>query len=343
MCKLRGMGIAMENSAVERINHRVWRIALPLPMRDLKEVNAYAIGGDDGVTLIDPGWANAESESILLAGLAEAGWSADEVRRILVTHAHWDHYTQAVKWRAERDVTVYLGRGERHTIEAFDAIDGTYPNQVQWLRRAGAAGLAAEVQALELEPWEEGMPLGEPDVWLDGGEQIDCGGVTVIARATPGHTRGHMVFEEPESELLFTGDHILPRITPSIGFERAPQRLALSSYLESLHVCERWAGSTMLPAHGAVVDDVGSRVGELLAHHRQRLDEITDLVRDGARTAYEVARQMRWTRKGLHIDELGTIHGMTAVLEVLAHLELLAAQDVVYREDHAQASLYEVA
>ena len=74
-----------------------------------------------------------------------------------------------------------------------------------------------------------------------------------------------------------------------------------------------------------------------------RLDEITDLVRDGARTAYEVARQMRWTRKGLHIDELGTIHGMTAVLEVLAHLELLAAQDVVYREDHAQASLYEVA
>jgi glyoxylase-like metal-dependent hydrolase (beta-lactamase superfamily II) len=333
----------MGSPAVERVNARVWRIALPLPMRDLKEVNAYAIGGDDGVTLIDPGWANAESESILLAGLAQAGWSAEDVRRILVTHAHWDHYTQAVKWRAERDVTVYLGRGERHTIEAFDVIEGVYPNQVQWLRRAGAPALADEVQAIELEPWEEDMPFGEPDVWVDGGEQIDCGGITVVAHATPGHTRGHTVFEESESGLLFTGDHILPRITPSIGFERAPQRLALSSYLESLQLCERWATSTMLPAHGAVVEDVGSRVTELLEHHRQRLDEVTELVRRGARTAYDVARQMRWTRRELHIDELGTVHGMTAVLEVLAHLDLLAAQDVVYREDRAPASFYEVA
>jgi glyoxylase-like metal-dependent hydrolase (beta-lactamase superfamily II) len=333
----------MGNSAVERINRRVWRIALPLPMRDLKEVNAYAVGGDDGVTLIDPGWANAESEWILLAGLAEAGWSAYDVRRILVTHAHWDHYTQAVKWRAERDVTVYLGRGERHTVEAFDAIDGIYPNQVKWLRRAGAGTLAGEVEAIELEPWEEDMPIGEPDVWLDGGERIDCGGITLVAHATPGHTRGHMVFEEPDGGLLFTGDHILPRITPSIGFERAPQRLALASYLESLQLCERWATSTMLPAHGAVADDVGSRVGELLNHHRQRLDEVTDLVHRGARTAYAIAQQMRWTRRGLCIDELGSIHAMTAVLEVLAHLELLAAQGLVYREDHAQASLYEVA
>jgi glyoxylase-like metal-dependent hydrolase (beta-lactamase superfamily II) len=337
------MGIAMENSAVERINHRVWRIALPLPMRDLKEVNAYAIGGDDGVTLIDPGWANAESESILLAGLAEGGWSGDDVRRILVTHAHWDHYTQAVKWRAERGVTVYLGRGERPTIEAYDAIDGIYPNQVRWLRQAGATALAARVDAHEPEPWEEGMPVGEPDVWLDGGEHIDCGGVTVVAHPTPGHTRGHVAFEISDAGLLFTGDHILPRITPSIGFERAPQRLALASYLDSLQLCERWASSTMLPAHGAVVGDVGSRVEELLDHHRQRLDEVTDIVRHGARTAYEVARQMRWTRRALHIDELGTVHAMTAVLEVLAHLDLLAARDVVYRDDSAPALEYEVA
>jgi glyoxylase-like metal-dependent hydrolase (beta-lactamase superfamily II) len=328
---------------VERITTSVWRIALPLPMRDLKEVNAYAIGGDDGVTLIDPGWANPESESLLVSGLAAAGWSPDDVRRILVTHAHWDHYTQAVKWRTERDVTVYLGRGERHTIEAFDTIDGIYPNQVRWLRRAGALELADRVEAVELEPWEEDMPFGAPDVWLDGGEIIDCGGVDVIAHATPGHTRGHMVFEEPSAGVLFTGDHILPRITPSIGFERAPQPLALSSYLDSLRLCETWAASSMLPAHGAVVADVGSRVRELLEHHQERLDEITELVRTGAHTAYEVARQMRWTRRKLTLDELGVIHGMTAVLEVMSHLDLLAAKDVVVREDRVLASKYAVA
>lgn len=328
---------------IERIGATVWRIVLPLPMPDLKEVNAYAICGDDGVTLIDPGWASPESESILVAGLAEAGFSPADVRRILVTHAHWDHYTQAVKWRAERDVTVYLGRGERHTIEAFKTVDGVYPHQVLWLRRAGAPELAEQVEALELEPWEKNVPFGEPDVWLDGGEEIDCGGVRVLAHATPGHTRGHTVFELPDAGVLFTGDHILPRITPSIGFERAPQRLALSSYLDSLQLCQRWASASMLPAHGAVATNVGSRVGELLEHHRHRLDEITDLVRAGARTAYEVARQMRWTRRALPIDELGIIHEMTAVLEVLAHLDLLAAQDVVSRDDQTSASLYKVA
>jgi glyoxylase-like metal-dependent hydrolase (beta-lactamase superfamily II) len=333
----------MSSAGVQRVDARVWRIPLPLPMRDLKEVNAYVIGGDDGATLIDPGWANTESESILIAGLAEAGWSPKDVRRILVTHAHWDHYTQAVRWRAERDVRVYLGRGERHSIEAFEAIDGVYPNQVRWLRRAGAPDLAKRVEALELEAWEQDMPFGEPDVWLDGGEYINCGGLTVIAHATPGHTRGHMVFEIPERALLFTGDHILPRITPSIGFERSPQPLALSSYLDSLRLCERWANSSMLPAHGAAIDGVGCRIGELLEHHRQRLEEVTDLVRGGARTAYEVARQMRWTRRGLPISELGTVHEMTAVLEILAHLDMLVVQDVLARDDQASSSLYEVA
>lgn len=333
----------MVGPPVERIGRHVWRIALPLPMRDLKEVNAYAIDGDDGVTLIDPGWADPGSEATLIAALAGVGRAPGDVRRILVTHAHWDHYTQALKWRAEHGMTVYLGRGEHHTIDAFETIDGIYPNQVRLLRRAGATELAKRVEAIELEPWEQGMPSGDPDVWLDGNQHIDCGGVTVIAHATPGHTRGHMVFEIPGEGLLFTGDHVLPRITPSIGFERAPQQQALSSYLDSLRLCERWATSTMLPAHGAVAADVGTRVTELLEHHRERLDEITDLVRRGFRTAFQVAVQMRWTKKSLAVGELGVVHGMTAVLEVLTHLDLLAAQEILARDDRAPASLYEVA
>jgi hypothetical protein len=66
-------------------------------------------------------------------------------------------------------------------------------------------------------------------------------------------------------------------------------------------------------------------------------------VRGGARTAYEVARQMRWTRRGLPISELGPVHEMTAVLEILAHLDMLVVQDVLARDDQASSSLYEVA
>src|SRR5215213_2768003 len=216
---------------VERITEHVTRIALPLPLPDLKEVNAYAIDGEDGVTLVDPGWASAESEAVLLAALRQLGYEPADVRRILVTHAHWDHYTQAVKWQRQYGATLLLGREERHTIKAFDRIHGVYPNPVVLLRRAGATALAGDIERLQLEPYERDMPVGDPDVWLLGGEEIDCGGVTIVAHATPGHTRGHLVFEALTDGLLFTGDHVLPRITPSIGFERAPDDLPLRSYL----------------------------------------------------------------------------------------------------------------
>jgi hypothetical protein len=49
---------------------------------------------------------------------------------------------------------------------------------------------------------------------------------------------------------------------------------------------------------------------------------------------------MRWTRREHTIDELGKVHGMTAVLEVVAHLELLVAQAVVERDDSGPARRY---
>jgi glyoxylase-like metal-dependent hydrolase (beta-lactamase superfamily II) len=325
---------------VERITEHVARIPLPLPLPDLKEVNAYAIDGEDGLTLVDPGWASAESEAVLAAALRQLGYEAGDVRRILVTHAHWDHYTQAVKWQRQYGATLLLGREERHTIAAFDRIHGVYPNQVVLLRRAGATALADDLERLELEPYERDMPVGNPDVWLQGGEEIDCGGVTIVAHATPGHTRGHMVFEELADGLLFTGDHVLPRITPSVGFERAPDQLPLRSYLDSLRFCMTRSEAQMLPAHGAVTDEVGSRVAELLTHHEQRLDEILGLVAAGAETAHDVARQMRWTRRECALDELGTVHSMAAVLEVAAHLELLETQGALASESRGIAREY---
>ena len=329
--------------AIERVSEHVSRIPLPLPMRDLKVVNAYVIRGADGLTLVDPGWANAESEALLVAGLRRLGSTPADVRRILVTHAHWDHYTLAVKWQRNFGVKTFLGRGERHTIEAFDTLTGVYPDQVRRLRRGGAGDLADDVEHLRLEPHERDMPFSAPHVWLDGGEQIECGAVTILAHSTPGHTRGHIVYEDRGAGLLFTGDHILPGITPSVGFERAPQRLALQSYLESLQLSRQWTRSRMLPGHGAITEDVGARVQQLLDHHDHRLDEIRTLVSAGAETAYDVARHLRWTRRHRKLHELGTVHGMTAVLEVSAHLELLVKQGLLASDDTGTNNRYRIA
>ena len=166
-------------------------------------------------------------------------------------------------------------------------------------------------------------PLGPPDVWLDDSDRLNCGAEDSRGSATPGHTRGHFVFEIPDEGLLFTGDHVLPRITPSIGFEPRPDPYALTAYLRSLQLLMARPTNTMLPAHGADrLRRHGASRGAFVAS-RSSFREHPRVRHGGSSTAYEVARQMRWTRRLCSVDDLNTVHAMSAVLEVLAHLEVL--------------------
>jgi glyoxylase-like metal-dependent hydrolase (beta-lactamase superfamily II) len=109
---------------IETVTSRVGRVPLPLPLSDLRVVNVYAIRADDGVTLVDSGWADEPSESVIIEALRGLGFVPGDARRILVTHAHWDHFSRAILWQRRYGTTVLLGRQEHHTIEAFDQIDG---------------------------------------------------------------------------------------------------------------------------------------------------------------------------------------------------------------------------
>lgn len=315
---------------IQHIDPRVTRLPLPLPLEGLPLVNCYAIAGSDGLTLVDPGWKSPETDSALRDGLASLGATPDDVRRVLVTHGHWDHYTEALDLRERVGAEVFLGHGERHTIAALDLDRGPYPRQAELLRLAGAASLADTVASHPVEEHERAMPFTPPDHWLEDGEAIDCGGVSVIARSTPGHTRGHVVYEldglAGMPDMSFTGDHVLPRITPSIAFEQAPEDDPLASYISSLQLLADEPDRMMLPAHGPVTPSVHDRVRALLDHHEERLKVVRDLVATGAATAFEVADQMRWTRRELRLDQLETVHAMTAVLEVRSHLERLVRQ-----------------
>ena len=133
--------LTTDRNEVESVTSHVVRIPLPLPLSDLRAVNVYAVLGDDGVTLVDSGWADEPSESVIIEALRGVGFAPGDVRRILVTHAHWDHFSRAILWQRRYGTTVLLGRQEHHTIEAFDEIDGAYPMQARllsWGRRTKA-------------------------------------------------------------------------------------------------------------------------------------------------------------------------------------------------------------
>ncbi len=301
----------------------VYRIPLPLPNDGLRAVNVYALPDGDGWTLIDSGWSLAASRDLLAAALAELGAGLPDVRRFLVTHQHRDHYTQAVALRREFGAEVALGRGEQPGLEAVlrDDHRAFAPHLVR-LARAGADALIRTIEAhrpeaAERSEWEP------PDRWLDDGAEIPVGGSLLTAVETPGHTRGHLVFADDAAGLLFAGDHVLPRITPSIGFEALPPPSPLADFLSSLQLVRSRKDAALLPAHGPVGMRVHERVDALLAHHADRLDATLVAVREGRSTAHDVAGALPWTRHERRLPDLDPFNAMLAVLETQAHLDVL--------------------
>ncbi len=98
----------------------VYRIPLPLPNDGLRAVNVYAVADGAGWTLIDSGWALAQAQDQLAGALGALGAGLRDVRRFLVTHAHRDHYTQAVVLRREFGIRIALGSGERPALDALN-------------------------------------------------------------------------------------------------------------------------------------------------------------------------------------------------------------------------------
>jgi len=141
------------------------------------------------------------------------------------------------------------------------------------------------------------------------------------------------VFADAEASLLFAGDHVLSTITPSIGFEPAHVQQPLRDYLSSLAKMRALPDMKLLPAHGPVTESSHTRIDELVVHHDERLDQALKAVESGARTAWEVAAKVPWTRHERHRDDLGPFDGVLAAFETLAHLELLALRANVRRID----------
>jgi glyoxylase-like metal-dependent hydrolase (beta-lactamase superfamily II) len=317
---------------VYQVGAGLYRIPLPLPQDGLRAVNVYAVRDGDGLVLVDSGWALAEARDLLEEAVKVLDCSLSTVHRFLVTHVHRDHYTLGVTLRREFGMRISLGRDEAGTLRvARDPAVNPWAGLLTQLHRGGADDLGRELQAApsghDVTIWED------PDDWIDAPGQIELGSGTWQVHPTPGHTRGHVVFVDADRDVMFAGDHVLPRITPSIGFEQNPAETPLRSYLDSLKLVRGLPDRRLLPAHGPVAPSVHARVDELLDHHDTRLRQIDETIDRGADTAAGAARRILWTRRGRRFDELDLFSQCLAVTETMAHLDVLALAGRLHRTD----------
>lgn len=325
---------------VYEVGHGLYRIPLPLPEDGLRAVNVYAVRDGDGLVLVDSGWALVEARQLLERAVHALDCTLADVRRFLVTHVHRDHYTLAVTLRREFGSRVSLGRHEAPTLRrAQDPEHLPWSGLLGQLRRGGAKALG-ETLAAAIPSRHDIADWDDPDDWLDAPGDVALEGATWQVHPTPGHTRGHVVFVDHARDVMFAGDHVLPRITPSIGFEQAPAALPLQDYLDSLRLVRALPDRRLLPAHGPVSPSVHRRVDELLDHHDVRLGELHDAVVAGASTAEEAARRSRWTRHGRRFDELDLFSSCLAVTETMAHLDVLAVAGRLGRTEDGGVAVY---
>jgi glyoxylase-like metal-dependent hydrolase (beta-lactamase superfamily II) len=322
---------------VEDLGSGLYRIPLPLPGDALTAVNVYAMVGEHGVDLIDAGMAVAQARERLTGALRQLGYGLPDIRNFFITHIHQDHYTLAVQLRTTLRGQITLGEQERANMAAIRDVSAgrAQVGFIEMLAAMGAADLAAQVRAFLSPRIADPRPKlewSDPDRWLPDGAVIDLPGRTLRTIHTPGHTTGHVVFHDEAAGLLFAGDHVLPHITPSIGFQPVITRMSLQQYLGSLRLMLALPDTRLLPAHGPVQDSTHARVNELLAHHETRLAQTLGVATAGPVTAFEVAGVLPWTRRQRRLTELDPMNQLLGTGETSAHLEVLVIRGQLVRE-----------
>ena len=304
----------------------VLRMQIPINFTGLGHVNAYALVDSRGATVVDVGLPGRETWSAIQARLKSAGLGLSRVHTVVVTHSHPDHFGSAGRLAreagaelvAERHFHTWFERPNRRADSEEDDTGyfalmrakrtpwGGAPFSTSRRHRIGRQ-LASRGLAPSMRP-----PI--PSRRVDDGDQLELAGRTWTAVHTPGHTGDHLCLYDPAEQLLVSGDHVLPTITPHVG-GLSPLEDPLGSFLASLGRL-RTIGpvATVLPAHGHPFHDLGGRIDEIVAHHDDRLAELRRLA-DGSGLVSVVEYSHQLFRRPLW--------GMMAESETFAHLEFL--------------------
>jgi glyoxylase-like metal-dependent hydrolase (beta-lactamase superfamily II) len=319
---------------VEQLRTDLWSIPVPIPNSPLRYMSAYVFAGPGGLTLIDAGWQSDAGWEALTAGLAALGGSMADVRGVLVTHMHFDHIGLAGRVREASGawIALHSADGEIVARPAFRDARLAADQQVAWLRSVGAPDdVLDEVTPEALERFTH---VALPDRLLEDGDRPDVPGWQLRAVHTPGHTPGHLCFADEGTGLFFSGDHVLPRITPNISANRHEADDPLGNFLHSLQAIRSMEATEVLPAHEWRFRGLAERVDQIAMHHAHRLDELAGVVADHPGSVpWELAGHLRWSRSWDQYD--GHLRIM-AVNETVAHLWRLVAAGRITRTDGPQ-------
>jgi hydroxyacylglutathione hydrolase len=304
---------------------------IPVPNPFFEGRNRVYVIASDPVTIIDTGIATARAFEALAAGLEGLGLSPRSVGRVILTHKHIDHIGSAWRFQQSGGAEILIHESECEAVASVDPEGGRFRALVAERRKAWQVpDEDAPRTVFTAGPkWE--IAPATPRALVDG-ETIALGRGALEVIHTPGHTIGSVCLRY--GRYLFSGDHVLPDLSPNIGGGDLGHRGLLGRYLDSLGRIARVAGDVeqVFPGHGDPFTDLAARCRALVEHHRERLERVAAIVGEHpGQTVHGVAGRL--------FGSLDDFHVVLGCAEAEAHLEYLIDQGRVV----AESGLYRAA
>ena len=311
---------------MDELGDGIRRVTLTLPTRP-GHVHAYLLPGDDGWTLVDTGVGLPDAKETWAAELEQA---RGRVKTVFVTHFHPDHVGAAADLHELTGAPVVQGSLDYAQCELVWGNPAWSERLVDWFDLHGAPGDVTAELVGQSSVYRPFIRYQRDPILVEAGEHIE--GWELIA--APGHADGQLcLFRDG---VLVAADHLLGRITPTVGLWPASRPDPLGDYLAALDRTIELAPRVALPGHGEPLEDPIGRAHELKEHHRGRLAEAVAALGPEPQTGYELS----FALFGADLPAAGR---RFAIAETLSHLERLVHERAAQRHEDDGAVTYTAA
>ncbi|MBX5468751.1 MAG: MBL fold metallo-hydrolase [Thermoleophilaceae bacterium] len=315
-----------ELARADQIMRGLWRLRLPiLGWPGVPHVNAYAIVAGDGVVLVDTGLAEQGGLGRLEQALAQAGLGLADVRLLVCTHAHSDHYGLAQPIVEASGCELWMHPSHAHLTEAAADPERSFERRIEVARQSGVpeAALRRHQEQRKARGYDiAGIVMPDRDLVPGVEVETDLGRWQVYE--TPGHAPSHVCLHQPERGLLLSGDHLLGRVSLYYDYGWSPD--PAGEFLSSLDVLERLDAKLCLAGHGRPFRTVQAHIEANRKTVRERLERVRGALRPGPKTPFEIVPALLGEESP---SELALVWGLSETLVYLRHLERLGEVDKV--------------
>ncbi len=298
----------------------IWRLRLALPWPGVPHGNAWAVAADGGIVLFDTGIGGKGRLRQLDIALAQVGFGLEDVRLLVCTHSHTDHYGLAAPIVEAAGCELWMHPAWEHVRILADDPAAALEQRIEVARQSGVPMAALErYREARKDDDDNGIDaIVEPDRDLLPGVEVETDLGAWQVHETPGHAPSHVVLHQPERKLMISGDHLLGRTVLFFDHGHTPD--PIGEFLGGLDEIEPLEVGLVLPGHGRPFRDPDVKIAE----SRRQVDGLIGKVRESLaeqeKTAFEIVADIVGPE---NVNTPASAWALQIVLSCLDHLAIL--------------------